>query len=515
MAGTLEQFGGWANQLDIGNVPEDVRRRLALQVANAMGAARAGTSVDWLPTDRSGEGASLVVGGTADPYTAAFVNAAASMVHDYDDYLFMGHTGHSAVFGALAACEREGLDGAALLENVLIANELEGRLGAAVALGPHNGQMWAFIHQAGAAAVAANAQGDASDIAEAVRLALYNPDYPLEAGFIDGESKTFTAAKPTAAGLRIGDAACEGARGSPDALENFLSSYGFLPFPEMVDGFGQSWVTRSLCLKPRPGCAYVQSPLECLERLTEQGLDADAVEEVRVRAPLLSVAMEGLSEPYRRPGRRLLPINVTFSIYYTLALHLVAGEVTPQTLSESYLSDHRAELDAMADRITLEHDWGLTASVLEGLSAGIDYGPLLKDRGLAATLRGFKQLGDAHSSLDTPREVAGLLSSGEVLSVLQSLRSPLGWETFDMGNAQFNDLQFNFGAVVDVRADGERYRASASEHAGACGRNLDAVEETVRRKFEREVGDGFATVADADSQELEELTALLSSSKGG
>ena len=506
---TLDAFAEWAVDLDIEDVPPDVRRRVRLQVANAVAAAHAGTTAEWLTVDSDGDGVSVVGGRSADPYTGAFTNAAASIVHDYDDYMFMGHTGHSAVFGSLAACERAGLDGASLLESVLIANELEGRLGGAVAMGPHNGQMWAFIHQAGAAAVAARATGDADAVAEAVRLALYNPDYPLEAGFIDGESKVFTAAKPTAAGLRIGDAAVAGATASPDALSNFLASYAYVPFPEIVDAFGDVWASRTLCLKPRPGCAYVQAPLECLERLTDQGLAAEDVDQITVRAPLLSVAMEGLSRPYRSPSRPLHPINVTFSVEYTLALHLVAGGVRPSVLTESYLADHRDELDAMANRVQLEHDWGMTASVMEGLSAGIDYSPIIRDRGILEILWGFKRLSDAHSSLDTRREVGELLRSGEVLSVIQSLRSPLDWEEFDLGRARFEDLSFNFGAAVSVEADGQHYRTNVTEHAGASGRPLEAVETTVERKFEREVGDGFDAYLDLEDRPLEAVTATL------
>jgi len=513
----LEVFAAWAAAFDIDDAPDDVTRRAGLQVASAFAGAWAGASVDWVGALPEGPGrpdgtattgaASVVGGGHTDPYTAAFANAAASAVHDYDDYLFMGHTGHSAVFASLAACERADEDGATLLENVVIANELAGRLGAAVAVGPHNGQMWAFIHQAAAAAVAANVRGDADDIGEAVRLALYNPDYPLDAGFIDGDSKAFTAAKPTAAGLRVGDAAVAGATASPAALPEFLSSYAYLPFPEMLDGFGDSWVTRTLCYKPRPGCAYVQAPLACLAALTDRGLDPGDIDHIRVRVPLLSVAMEGLSRPYR--NGRLLPVNVTFSVPYTLAMHLVAGEVTPDRLTGAYIERNRDRLDAMADRITLVHDWSLTADVLAGLGAGVDYGPLIRDRGLVATVRGLRQVGGTHDSLDTPAEMASLLRSGQARAVLGAVRSPLAWEAFDLGNARFGDLEFAFGAVLEVQAGGETLRARASEHAGACGRPLSAVTGTVRAKFEREVGDGFDRVYEASEHDLTPLTAGL------
>ena len=505
----LEAFADWAAGFDVADAPDDVVRRAGLQVASAIAAAHTGTTEGWL-TDGPGtadETATVVGGERADTYTAAFTNAAASIVHDYDDYLFMGHTGHSAVFASLAVCERAGLDGAGLLENVIVANELEGRLGAAVAVGPHNGQMWAFIHAAGAAAVAANVEGDATAVENAVGMALYSPDFPFDAGFIDGDSKAFTAAKPLAAGLRIGDAAVSGATASPRALADFLDSYAYLPMPEMVDGFGNSWVTRTTCYKPRPGCAYVQSPLEALERLDERGVDPETIDRMTVRAPLLSFGMEGLSRPYR--GERLLPVNVTFSVCYTLALYQVAGEVSPARLGRSYLRDNRAALDAAAERVDLEHDWALTASVLEGLGQGVDYGPLLSERGPVETVRGLKRLGDAHDSVDTTGEAIGLVRSGEVGSVLRALRSPLGWDRFDIGEARFDELEFAFGTVLEVEAGGQRYQVSASEHAGSCGRPLEEVSETVREKFEREAGGDPGPALEATTRDLEEITTLL------
>src|SRR6185436_7415592 len=71
-------------------------------------------------------------------HTACYVNAAASIAFDYDDYLFAGHTGHSAVLGALAFGEAAGAAGADVITAQVVANEVGGRLGAALLLGPHN-----------------------------------------------------------------------------------------------------------------------------------------------------------------------------------------------------------------------------------------------------------------------------------------------------------------------------------------------------------------------------------------
>ncbi len=65
-----------------------------------------------------------------------------------------------------------------------VANELEGRLSTACLLGPLNGQMSSYIHNAGAALAVGKVRGlDAGQLADAVALALYQPNTCLAAGF--------------------------------------------------------------------------------------------------------------------------------------------------------------------------------------------------------------------------------------------------------------------------------------------------------------------------------------------
>ena len=129
--------GGWAAA---GDLPPSVRERAELQ-AMSIAAGRA-----------AGESAAAPFAAVAPdgPVGEVYRSAAASIAHDWDDYLFMGHTGHSAVPAAAAfAADPE----RALLAQVA-ANEVAGRLGAALFLGPHNGQFWASIHCASAAVAA-------------------------------------------------------------------------------------------------------------------------------------------------------------------------------------------------------------------------------------------------------------------------------------------------------------------------------------------------------------------------
>src|SRR5207247_2289248 len=79
----------------------------------------------------------------------------------------------------------------------IAGNELAGRLGAALLLGPHNGQFWASIHCASGAAAAGVAMGlDADRLAHALAIALYQPPYGLLPGFMGPRTKLLTAAEP-------------------------------------------------------------------------------------------------------------------------------------------------------------------------------------------------------------------------------------------------------------------------------------------------------------------------------
>ena len=126
------EIGEWAAGLRPADLPASVSVRAELQAKSIAAGRTAGES-------------------TATPFAAVapdgpageiYRSAAASIAHDWDDYLFMGHTGHSAVPAAAAFA---GDPERALVAQVA-ANEVAGRLGAALFLGPHNGQFWAYPH---------------------------------------------------------------------------------------------------------------------------------------------------------------------------------------------------------------------------------------------------------------------------------------------------------------------------------------------------------------------------------
>jgi len=230
---------------------------------------------------------------------AIYGAAALSMALDFDDYVCFGHTGHSGVLVPLMLAASTGSPAGEQLVAQTIANEVEARLGGACLVGPLNGQLWSFIHVAGAALAAGRLLGlDAEAMANALAIALYQAPRATVPGFMAPDSKLLTAAEPTVAGLRAARLAAAGVTGPVDALEHpegFLTAFADAPLPGMLGGLGEGWTTRTLCVKPYPGCAYLDTTVDALLSLGPPA--ADDVREVVVEASLLTYELDRMSRP--------------------------------------------------------------------------------------------------------------------------------------------------------------------------------------------------------------------------
>lgn len=501
-AAFLESFARWAAGLGYEEIPGPVRQRVRFQLANLMAAAyggylHGGRSLTRPLTRRMGEGeCSVLGGGTADPVDATFLHATWSMIHDYDDYLFMAHSGHGAVFAALATGELEGRSGRELITAVAIGNELAGRLGAATLLGPHNGQMWSFVHQAASAAVTARIlDGGEEPIRNAVALALYDPPYPNLAGFMHGHAKYTTAGTPSAAGVRAGLLASGGAVGHPEVVTSesgFLNDFAYRPLPEMLGGLGETWVTRSLCYKPYPGCAYLQTPIEAYDRLSSRhDFGADEVSGIRVGGSLPTILMEDYSSS-NAGSDRIFPTSVAFSVKLGLAVFLEYGRLNTAELTDANLRDRGTALAERADNVELDHDWDRTLNLIEGVNRGIDLGALVRQVGYVDLLGALRKVRRRHSGISTGRELVKLLVGGKGLKALRVTGSPLDWDRFDLAKASMDRVRFNFGCRLEVRlGDGTRHRLTLERHRGSTGSDASTLAELTEEKLRGEAGAYF------------------------
>src|SRR5438105_623608 len=112
-----EQIGEWAAGLSEADIPDRVRARADLQRRSIEAGAAAG----------AGAAAPFARVAPDGPLGRIYSSAAASIAHDWDDYLYMGHTGHSTV----PTADAFGDDAARRLVAQVAGNEVAGRLGLA------------------------------------------------------------------------------------------------------------------------------------------------------------------------------------------------------------------------------------------------------------------------------------------------------------------------------------------------------------------------------------------------
>jgi hypothetical protein len=451
-----EEIGAWAAGLRLEDLPASVRERAELQ-SLCIAAGRA-----------AGEGAAAPFAAVAPegPVGEVYRSAAASIAHDWDDYLFMGHTGHSAV--PAAAAFADGPARATLAQ--VAANEVAGRLGAALFLGPHNGQFWASIHCASAAVAAAVGLGlDAPRTAQALAIGLYQPPYGMWPGFMGPQSKLLTAAEPAAVGARAGLLAADGVSGALDVIEHprgVLASLSFAPRPATFGALGRVWLTDTLAFKRLPGCAYLQSVAEAA---LASGVAPSQVESVEIEAGWLTCEMEELGR-----GADLTPIRVNFSATLSAAIALLAGRLTPAELEPAWLAEHEAEVRALAARIHLTHEPALTAKTLRGtLEAGAS-----PDLGIRDLLQIRRRLADANMDGANPgpaivRAIAADKGLRRFLG--RSLRGRLAGGSAADGGIDGLDtaaLRMTFPSRLRIRVRGGSSRVVEGSEPGSCGRSL-------------------------------------------
>jgi 2-methylcitrate dehydratase PrpD len=375
----LAPLGAWIAATR--SVPAAARRAAALQIADHVAAlhasARAPELAGLLHGVPLGAGAStaLASGERHAPPQAAWANAMMSMAQDYDDIIWMGHTGHSAVFAALAVAEAEGAPVDDFMTAVVVGNELAGRLGASAFLGPLNGQMWTFVHLVGAAAATASLLClDAEQSTHALAIALAQPPFALQPAFFGPTSKLLAAAVPTQIGVQAAYLARAGMTGAPHVLEDprgFWKVFTFKPLPAMLGGLGELWAIQTLTIKNAPACHYFQTACEAIERIAAmRPLRVEEIAKVRVATNKLGDEVTRFAREYAGDAAPdLSPVGVSFDLGLCIAIELVAGRMTGDEAETAWLTANAAALRAAYAKIEVAHDPALTLRVVDAAAA--------------------------------------------------------------------------------------------------------------------------------------------------
>lgn len=487
MTTLVETIAGWCTELAPSDVPDRVadlaraQRRSVLGGVAASADDAAGERVVRAVRSWAGKGDAPLVGSPGEAVRAEdaiYAAAALSIALDFDDYLCFGHTGHSAALVPTLLAAETGAPGAEQLAAQIAANEVEARLGGACLVGPLNGQLWSQIHAAGAAVAAGRLlELDAGRLAHALAIALYQPTRATVPGFMAPDSKLLTAAEPTVQGVRAARLAANGVTGPLDALEHpegVLSAFADAPLPGMFSGLGNGWAAHTLCVKPYPGCAYVDTAVDALLHLGPP--PADEVESVAVTAGALTCEMDALSAPYA--GEAVTPVTMTFSVPWTAAATLLAGELTPRQANAQWLAEHRDELVELARRVSVTHDWSLTTASARAFAPLLPPRSLVRDAGGTKIASGLRRARKRH-----PGIVRGLRDLGGLTTALREARVGDLPERL-WGPSALESFAITFPAEVRVRLrSGTERVARADVPRGGAGHPTEGPVEVAREKL--------------------------------
>lgn len=474
---TVERLAGWAAELTIDDVPERVlalcraqRRSVLSGIAASTDDAAASTAVASIAL-RGGKGDAVLAGAdaTVSVLDAVYGASIRSIALDFDDYACFGHTGHSSVVVPLVLGLDQGRapgDADVVIAQV-VANEIGLRLGGACLIGPLNGQLWSFVHAAGAALAAGRLLDlDPHRMAHALALALWQAPRPTVPGFMGSDAKLFTAAEPTVVGVRAAHFAADGVAGPLDILDHphgFLDAFAHTPLPSVLGGLGDGWATETLSIKPYPGCAYIDTTVEALLSLGD--VDPTSIERVDVEAGMLTTGMDALSTEYadREPPS---PITVNFSIPWNVAIAIVAGRLTPAETSTAWMGAHHAQLADLANRVVLRHDWSLTARSAESFAPLLPPGALRDGVGTGALVRGMASVRGDHPSFGL-----GLSGMRDALRSLRTDRRSVAWRGGQLWDPEaLAGFQMRFPARVRLtQRDGRVHEAEVDLPRGAAG----------------------------------------------
>ena len=280
-----EALGRFVAQSGWAGIPAALRHEAKRSVLNhlgcALGVARDPAVATALRVTRAFAGAPVATvigqGVRLDPMGAAFVNAIASNLLDYDDTHLdtVIHPAAPVAPAVLALAEQRGFSGAAVLHAFLLGGEVECRIGVAVSPG-HYARGWHITATCGVF-------GAAAGCAKLLGLSAEQTWHAL--GIAASQSAGLVENLPTAAkNVGVGNAArlgmlaallaAEGYEAAPAAIEGPLGwarAMGDVPdLAAITAGLGARWEIARNTYKPYPAGIVFHAVIDACLRLREE-----------------------------------------------------------------------------------------------------------------------------------------------------------------------------------------------------------------------------------------------------
>jgi 2-methylcitrate dehydratase PrpD len=348
---TLDAFIEHSQQLRWDRVAPSTQASVKRELLDYLGAAIAGRAATGVPAwlkvliDFGGRPDARVLGGPRVPApTAALCNGYYGHVLEFDDTHDEAvlHAGSAAIPAAFAAAGLRGeVNGKEFCEAVLLGVELTCRLGVATRLNLVEGG-WiytALFGHFGATLAAAriidhrpevlrNAFGIVYCLASGNHQSTREgaPTKHVQPGF--AASNAITAALMASGGLSGVKHPLTG----EDGLSRVYLHELFDPARAIRD-LGTKYEFDRLSIKPYPTCRLTHPAISAaLELRAQLGADADKIERVELVMGPQAYDVVGRDIPERRTPKTW--VAAQFSVYWTVAIALLHGEVAPRQLSE-------------------------------------------------------------------------------------------------------------------------------------------------------------------------------------
>lgn len=355
----LARFVADARWSDVPNrVRHEAKRALLNYYAVALGGCRdeAVARIAAVLAHPGGEQATVVGRGEqADPYDAAFLNAASANVFDFDDTHAptIIHPTAPVAPPLFAHAEIASLSGSDLLLAFALGVEVECRLGVAVSPG-HYRRGWHITSTCGvfgAAAAMAKALGlDTQQTAWALGNASASSSGLVET--LGSMAKSLGVGGAARSGWLAAVFARHGVSGPPRPLEGprgFLRVMGDNASDDaLVSGLGSQWALLENTYKPYP-CGVVLNPVieACFALRETTGFALDAVDAIRLTGhPLLA---ERADRPHVATGR-----EAQVSAQHAIAVVLMKGLAGIDEFSDDCVRDPAVR--AWYPRVAVEKD---------------------------------------------------------------------------------------------------------------------------------------------------------------
>ncbi len=385
-----------------------------------------------------------------------------------------------------------------LLRATVAANEVGGRVGASLLLGPGLGLDGAPAVAASVATALGLLEGlDADTLAHAIGLALC-ASTPSPRGVVLGGAggRALAAAAPGLAAMDAVDLARAGMTAPLNLLDDPtgpLSAWSYLPLRHAFTGLGSAWLTDTLAFRLDPLHPYAQVPVQATMevlrrhvRAADKRLRADQVDCIVVTTGAPGWMLEQQMEA--RPGLGTTQANS--SIRRAIGLAVATHDLGPASFFPACLDAVSDRVAHVAHRVEVQHDWSRSAALLEH---AVDvWGPLLS--GLSASeLRRAAQAAaqDLGHRLPTP-------GAADLVALLKlrpaHLLERLRYAPHDLGAARLDQWQERLDTeVVVMTTRGGSWPERRALPEGSPGWPWA---DTQRRVLER-FGDGAEAVKQA------------------